>query len=150
MSPQTLDFLLQSTSCWKTSSLCSSQCLNLLLNVYNFHIIVLLLYFAFQSFYCQLALLPCPSSCLHRHMYLHSPPPLPSDPHPSSLLFSLCIPDPSVLTLYSLAVISLSLLPPCLGMLRQTVAEEEALCHDGNKENKVKFLQTVGVMMAAP
>lgn len=46
------------------------------------------------------------------HMYLHSPPPLPSDPHPSSLLFSLCIPDPSVLTLYSLAVISLS--PPSL------------------------------------
>lgn len=37
--------------------------------------------------------------------------------------------------------------PPCLGMLRQTVAEEEALCKDGNKENKVKkFLQTVGVM----
>lgn len=28
-------------------------------------------------------------------------------------------------------------------MLRQTVAEEEALCKDGNKENKVKkFLQT--------
>lgn len=143
-SPQTLDFLLQSTLCLKTSSLCSSKCLNLLLNVYNFHIIVPLLYFDFQSFYIQLAFLPCPSSCLHRQPHV----PLSSDPHPSSLLFSLCIPDPSVRTLYSLAVISL--LPPCLGMLRQTVAEEEALCHDGNKENKVKFLQTVGVMMASP
>lgn len=32
-------------------------------------------------------------------------------------------------------------------MLRQTVAEEEALCKDGNKENKVKkSVQAVGVV----
>ena len=31
-------------------------------------------------------------------------------------------------------------LSPCLGMLRQTVAEDEAQCKDGNKENKVKTL----------
>lgn len=32
-------------------------------------------------------------------------------------------------------------------MLRQTVAEEEVLCKDGNKENKVKkSVQAVGVV----
>lgn len=54
----------------------------------------------------------------------------------SSLPFVLF---PSTLTLFFSATISLLLsLSPCLGMLRQTVAEEEALCKDGNKENKVK------------
>ena len=36
-------------------------------------------------------------------------------------------------------------------MLRQTVAEEEALCKDGNKENKVKkSAQAVGVVTSFP
>lgn len=97
-------------------------------------------------------------SWLHLLILLHptslfpmfSPLYFPSNPHPSSLrpLPFMLFPHNFNALLLCFHLSRFPPLSPCLGMPRQTVAEEEALCKDGNKENKVKmFLQTVGVLM---